>query len=233
MQAMFERLDADVYLMVDGDCTYPAAAASRLIAPILSGDADMVVGSRLHSDSKSQFRRVNRFGNGFFAVLVRIFFGASLTDILSGYRAFSRRFVESVPVFGGGFEIEAELTIKSLERGLRILEVPVDLAMRPAGSSSKIRVFRDGFVILSTILALLRDYKPMTAFGALGALLLVGTLILLSQMPVTYGNDASMVVTALTFIAGIRDYSGGSDSSLHFKTFSGAELQLKRSPTRA
>lgn len=167
---MFQEIDADVYVMVDGDSTYPAAAVRKLIAPILEDKADMVVGSRLHRSSHSQFRSVNRIGNYFFAYLFRLLFKSRLTDILSGYRAFNRTFIRNVPLFGGGFEVEAELTVKALQGGFRIIEIPVDLSHRPAQSESKIRIVHDGWVILSTILALVRDYKPLTVFGTVGLL---------------------------------------------------------------
>ena len=167
---MFQDIDADVYVMVDGDCTYPAEEVRKLIEPILEGRADMVVGSRLHQGSDSDFRLLNRIGNYFFASLFRVIFRSRLTDILSGYRAFSRPFVRGVPFFGGGFEVEAELTVKALQGGFQIEEVPVDLSPRPADSKSKIRIVHDGIVILSTILALVRDYKPLTTFGGLGLL---------------------------------------------------------------
>src|SRR5262245_18732041 len=167
---MFQIIDADIYVMVDGDSTYPSRAVHRLIEPILDDRADMVVGSRLHATSHSEFRSLNRLGNYFFRSLFRVVFRCHLTDILSGYRAFNRRFVQNVPLFGGGFEIEAELTVKALQNGFRIEEVPVDLVPRPAHSHSKIRIFHDGFVILSTILALVRDYKPLTVFGGIGLL---------------------------------------------------------------
>jgi len=168
---MFQTIDADIYIMVDGDGTYPSHAVRRLIQPLLDDRADMVVGSRLHAGARSEFRPLNKLGNYFFAYLFRLIFKSGLTDILSGYRAFNRRFVQDVPLFGGGFEIEAELTVKALQRGLRIEEVPVDLIPRPAHSHSKLRIFHDGLVILSTILALVRDYKPLTVFGGLGFIL--------------------------------------------------------------
>jgi len=168
VQAMFHRLDSDVYLMVDGDGTYPASAVHDLMRPILDDEADMVVGSRLHRESTSRFRTANKFGNGLFLWILNRLFHVRLTDILSGYRAFNRRFVKDIPVFSRGFEIETELTIKALQRGYRVVEVPVDLGERPDGSFSKIRVLQDGFLILNTILALFRDYKPLTFFGFAG-----------------------------------------------------------------
>jgi glycosyltransferase involved in cell wall biosynthesis len=177
VQSMFRQIDADVYLLVDGDATYPADAVHRLIAPILAGDADMVVGSRLHAGSHSQFKPLNRWANRLVLFLLRIVFGVRLSDALSGFRAFNRRFVKNLPLFGGGFEIETELTIKAAARGYRIMEVPVNLARRPEGSHSKIHFFRDGMLILTTILTLFRDYKPLTFFGSLGLLLVLSALI--------------------------------------------------------
>lgn len=139
VQSMFRRIDADVFVMVDGDETYPSAAVHRLIAPILAAEADMVVGSRLHPESQSRFRELNRLGNRLFLAVVNRLFGVRLTDTLSGFWAFNRSFVKGIPLFGGGFEIETELTIKGIERGFRIVEIPIDLGERPAGSFSKIQ----------------------------------------------------------------------------------------------
>lgn len=177
VQSMFRRVDADVYVMVDGDGTYPAEAVHQLIAPVLEGEADMVVGSRLHSSIQSQFRQLNRWGNRLVLALLNSIFKVKLTDILSGYRAFNRNFVRGLPLFGGGFEIETELTIKAVARGFRIVEIPTALTARPEGSHSKIKFFRDGFIILNTILALFRDYKPLTFFGSVGLVLVLLALV--------------------------------------------------------
>jgi glycosyltransferase involved in cell wall biosynthesis len=173
VQSMFHQLDADVYIMVDGDATYPARSVHALIAPILDGEADMVVGSRLHQQSASRFSWLNRLGNRLFLWVLNRLFHVRLTDILSGYRAFNRRFVKDIPLFSRGFEIETELTIKALQRGHRVVEVPVDLGVRPEGSFSKIRLVRDGVIILNTIVALFRDYKPLTFFAAGGLAFLI------------------------------------------------------------
>ncbi|HWW76797.1 MAG TPA: glycosyltransferase, partial [Pyrinomonadaceae bacterium] len=168
VQSMFRQVDADFYVMVDGDETYPPEAVHALLAPVVAGEADMSVGSRLHADSRSQFKRRNRLANQMVRSTLNSIFGVRLTDILSGYRAFSREFVKGLPLFGGGFEIETELTIKAVERGFRLVEVPVSLTHRPEGSHSKIQFMRDGFLILNTTLALFRDYKPLTFFGGVG-----------------------------------------------------------------
>jgi len=173
VQSMFRTIEADIYIMADGDDTYPPSEVHRLIEPVLRGEADMVVGSRLHTESNSAFRRLNLWGNQLFLSTLNFVFRVKLTDILSGYRVFSRQFVKTVALVGGGFEVETELTIKTLEAGFRIVEVPVDLGKRPEGSCSKIRPLQDGIRILCTIFALFRDYKPLTFFGAI-AMLLVG-----------------------------------------------------------
>jgi glycosyltransferase involved in cell wall biosynthesis len=179
VQTMFREVDADFYVLVDGDQTYPSVEVHRLLAPVLAGESDMAVGSRLTNQSQSEFKSFNRLGNRFFLNVINFIFRQNLTDILSGYRAFNRRFIKNTPIFGGGFEIETELTIKALEHGYRIIELPIDLRARPAGSSSKIRILHDGFLILSSILTLCRDYKPLTFFGSIGI-----TLILLGLIPI-------------------------------------------------
>ena len=177
VQTMFQRVDADVYIMVDGDDTYPADAVHELIRPVRNGSADMVVGSRLLA-ADSSFRLLNRVGNHLFQRVINFLFGTRLTDVLSGYRAMSRSFVKGLPLFVTGFEVEVEMTIKTLERGFRLTEVPTSLRDRPKGSHSKLRKFRDGGRILWTIFALLRDYKPMTSFGVVGL-----TMMLLGFIP--------------------------------------------------
>ena len=177
VQSMFRYVEADVYVMVDGDGTYPASEVHRLIDPVLKDEADMVVGSRLHAGTASEFRSINRWANRMVLTILNLMFRVRLTDILSGYRAFNRKFVKTIPVFGGGFEIETELTIKAVARGFRIVEIPAKLTARPQGSHSKIRLFRDGFLILNTILALFRDYKPLTFFGTAGLALIALSLV--------------------------------------------------------
>lgn len=183
VQAMFRDVEADIYVMVDGDNTYPANEVQKLIAPVMAGEADMTVGSRLAAQSQSEFKALNRLGNRFFLNTINFIFKVKLSDILSGYRAFNRKFVKNIPIFGGGFETETELTIKALARGYRVVELPVDLKARPEGSFSKIRILQDGFLILNSILTLFRDYKPLTFFGSIGLFLIFlglipGTLVI-------------------------------------------------------
>lgn len=178
VQRMFSEVDADVYVMVDGDSTYPANQVWNLIKPVLEKKVDMVVGSRLMQDSESEFKKLNHLGNKLFLWTINYFFNVKLTDILSGYRAFNRNFVKTLPLFGGGFEIETELTIKALAKKHRILEIPINLGVRPEGSNSKINIIRDGTLILQMIFSLFRDYKPLTFFGIIGLFLMLCGLIL-------------------------------------------------------
>lgn len=177
VQSMFREINADIYVMVDGDGTYPANSVHSLLAPVLSHDADMVVGSRLNATSQSEFRLMNRLGNNMFLWLTRTIFHAHIEDMLSGYRVFNRSIVKQLPLLSGGFEVETELTIKALERGYRVIELPIDLGSRPEGSHSKIRHVRDGLTITKMIFSLARDYKPLTIFGTLGLLLVLGGFI--------------------------------------------------------
>ncbi len=215
VQSMFRQVDADFYVMVDGDETYPPEAVHQLLAPVVAGEADMTIGSRLHAESRSQFKRRNRMANRLVRSALNFIFRVRLTDILSGYRAFNREFVKGLPLFGGGFEIETELTIKAVERGYRLTEIPVDLTHRPEGSHSKIQFMRDGFLILNTTLALFRDYKPLTFFGGLGLFLLVsaaapGAIALFDL--VGAGASARLAAAALSaalFLCGLLSLTAG------------------------
>jgi glycosyltransferase involved in cell wall biosynthesis len=171
----FRDVEADVYILIDGDDTYPVEEAPRLLQPILSDEADVVVATRLDGDARGGFRFINRFGNRLLLGVLNVVFGVRLTDLLSGYRLMKRDFVKQAPVLASGFELETELSILAFERGFRTVEMPITLRARPPGSHSKIRVFRDGLRILSAILTLLRDYRPLTFFGSAGlALAVVG-----------------------------------------------------------
>lgn len=202
IHSMFRHVEADVYVMVDGDGTYPAHDVHSLIAPIESGEADMVVGSRLHAQSDSEFKSMNRWGNKLFLHVVNLVFGVRITDMLSGYRAFSRAFVKRLPLMRGGFETETELTIKALDRGFRVAEVPVNLVGRPEGSFSKIRIANDGLRVVATILAMFRDYKPLTFFGGMGLVLVVlglvpGTLVVFEFVRTRYITHVPSAILAV------------------------------------
>jgi glycosyltransferase involved in cell wall biosynthesis len=160
----FSDVEADIYILVDGDDTYDAAAAPRLVSALLEGPYDMVNASRVekHTDA---YRRGHRFGNRMISSLVAAFFGTAFRDVLSGYRVFSRRYVKSFPALARGFEIETELTVHALQLRMPVNEVDTDYKERPEGSFSKLNTFRDGFRIIFTILHLLKEEKPLAFFG--------------------------------------------------------------------
>jgi glycosyltransferase involved in cell wall biosynthesis len=170
---MLDRVEADYYVMVDGDDTYPAEKVRELLAPVTAGAADMAVGARLAEYHERSFPRLHVAGNNLVRGLINRIFGAKLTDIMSGYRAFNRRVVRRIPVVSSGFEVETELTIQMLYYRLKVVEVQVPYRGRPEGSGSKLRTFRDGFRVLWKVFSLFRAFKPLTFFGSMGILLLV------------------------------------------------------------
>ncbi len=173
ISSMLSRVDADYYLMIDGDDTYPADSAADLLAPVMAGDADMAIGARLAAYDDKSFRPLHVFGNKLVRGMINLIFGVKLTDILSGYRAFNRRVVNCVPVVSSGFEVETELTIHSLYYRLKLVEVQVPYGVRPDGSVSKLRTFRDGFRVLWKLFNLMRAFKPLTFFGTISIILFV------------------------------------------------------------
>ncbi len=180
VRAGFRAVDADVIVLCDADSTYPADAIDRLVAPIEDGSADMVVGDRhaLGHYAAQNRRAMHGFGNRLVVTLINRLFGARLNDILSGYRAFSRGFVDNFPVLSTGFEIETEMTLHALDKRFRIVEVPVAYAERPAGSQSKLSTLRDGSRVLTTILQVLRYYRPLVLFGSLAMLFMAAGLVI-------------------------------------------------------
>lgn len=172
MRSMFRDIDADAYVMVDGDDTYPAHEALAMAQLVLDGEADMVIGDRLSSTYFAENRRrFHSFGNRLVRFLVNRIFSSDVHDIMTGARAFSRRFVKSFPVLTGGFEIETEMTIHALDKRFLIREVPITYRDRVEGSESKVSTFADGMKVLRTIAELFRDYRPLLFFGSIGAVL--------------------------------------------------------------
>jgi glycosyltransferase involved in cell wall biosynthesis len=167
VRRMFADVDADIYVLVDGDATYDAPSVRPMIARLIDGQLDMVVGTRVDHD-KIAYRTGHRAGNRVLSGFVAWVFGPSFNDMLSGYRVFSRRFVKSFPVLSGGFEIETELTVHALELGLPVEEIETPYYARPEGSSSKLSTWRDGFRILLTIANLYRAERPLPFFSVLG-----------------------------------------------------------------
>ncbi len=173
IEGMFERIDADYYVMTDGDDTYPADRVHELLAPVIAGQADMTVGLRVARDVGKAYRPLHVLGNRLVRGLVNLIFGCKLTDIMSGYRAFNRKVIARVPVVSSGFEVETEMTIQALYYQLLIVEVPVAYGARPEGSASKLRTFRDGARVLWKLFNLARAFKPLTFFGLVAIVLAV------------------------------------------------------------
>jgi glycosyltransferase involved in cell wall biosynthesis len=165
--AMLEKVEADVYIMVDGDATYPAGRVHDLIQPLIAGRADHVVGARQAVNPERAYRPLHSLGNRLVTYLVNRVFGTNLQDVMSGYRAFTREVARGVPVLSRGFDVETEFTLQSLEKGFRIEELPVDYVARPKGSQSKLSTFGDGFRVLRRIVVILKDLRPFSFFATL------------------------------------------------------------------
>jgi len=185
VRRMFADVDADVYVLVDGDATYDAPSAPRMIDVLLSEHLDMVVGLRV-DQSEAAYRRGHRTGNWMLTSFLSQVFGKAFKDILSGYRVFSRRFVKSFPVLSDGFEIETELSVHALELALPVAEVETPYYARPEGSFSKLNTWRDGLRIIGTILKLYRSEKPLRFFTAIGIFLALLSIALAVPIVVTY-----------------------------------------------
>jgi glycosyltransferase involved in cell wall biosynthesis len=185
VRRMFADIDADIYVLVDGDATYDAASAPRMIDALLSDHLDMVVGFRV-DQAAAAYRPGHRTGNWMLTSFLSSVFGQAFKDILSGYRVFSRRFVKSFPVLSDGFEIETELSVHALELALPAAEIETPYYARPEGSFSKLNTWRDGFRILGTILKLYRSEKPLRFFTAIGIFLTLVSIGLAIPIIVTY-----------------------------------------------
>ena len=173
--SMFMKVDADYYVIVDGDDTYSAEHVRKLLEPVMQEQADMAVAVRLAEYTATSFRPLHIFGNNLVRRLVNWIFKSNLSDIMSGYRAYSRELVQSIPILSSGFEVETEMTIRILDYGFRIKEVPLPYRERPEGSVSKLRTFHDGFRVLAEIARIAKAYKPFTFFGGIGmAFILAG-----------------------------------------------------------
>ena len=177
VRRMFQDVEADVYVMVDGDDTYDASVAPQLVARLVDENLDMVVGRRVETHVDA-YRAGHRLGNAVLTGLVRWLFGAKIVDMLSGYRVFSRRFVKSFPSFSREFEIETELTVHAMQMKMPVAELDTSYKERPPGSTSKLRTFRDGWRILLTITNLMRNERPLMFFSLVGTLVAIAALAL-------------------------------------------------------
>lgn len=217
IRRMFREIDADCYLITDGDDTYPAENAAVMTEHILSGRADMVIGDRLSSTYFTENKRpFHNSGNRLVRGLINTIFNSKITDIMTGCRAFNYEFVKSFPILSKGFEIETEMSIHALDKNFRLCEVPVTYRDRPEGSVSKLNTYKDGMRVLKTIVGLFRDYKPFAFFGWLGILcfltasvffvpvfseyLVTGTV---PKFPTLIGCSAIYVVAFLLWMCGV------------------------------
>ena len=172
VRRMFEVVEADLYIMVDSDGTYDAKGVWKLFAPVLGGEAEMVVGSRV-AESKGAYRKFHQLGNQLIIRLINTIFHSYFTDICSGYRVMTHYFVKNIPLLRKGFEVETELTVYSLINEFNVIEVPLAYGERPENSHSKLRTFSDGYKVLLTIVWLMRDLRPLLFFGLASALLVL------------------------------------------------------------
>jgi glycosyltransferase involved in cell wall biosynthesis len=215
VRRMFADIDADIYVMADGDATYDAAAAPDLVRRLVDEQLDMVVAAR-KSEVEEAYRRGHRLGNRLFTYILASLFGRSFTDIFSGYRVFSRRFVKSVPALSRGFETETEISVHALELAMPVGEVVTAYGARPEGSHSKLSTWRDGFRIMRTILHLFRIERPVLFYGGFGLLLAILAVILVIPLGITYARTGLvprfptailatglMIVAFLSFAVGL------------------------------
>jgi len=214
VRRMFADIDADIYVMADGDLTYDAKAAPAMVRQLLADELDMVVGTREH-EAKEAYRGGHVLGNRVFTGLLARLFGRSFSDIFSGYRVFSRRFVKSFPVLSEGFEIETEMSVHALELRMPVGEVATTYGARPEGSESKLSTFRDGWRILKTIATLYRVERPVLFYGTIGALLLVVAIILAVPLVITYVDTGlvprfptAILVTGMVIVAVLCFFAG-------------------------
>lgn len=218
VRQMFREIDADYYIMVDGDDTYPAEAAPRLLEPLMNDTADMTVGDRLSNGTygEENDRAFHGFGNNLVRWLIKVIYGYAFDDVMTGYRAFNRIFVKTMPVLSEGFQIETELSIHAVDKRFRTTDVPIDYRDRPEGSYSKLSTFGDGAKVLRAIASLFKDHKPMAFFGWLALILIVLGLIagipviaeyfqtgLVPRFPTAILAIALVICGALSFTAGI------------------------------
>jgi len=214
VRRMFADIDADIYVMADGDATYDAASAPGLVARMVEEQLDMVVGQRV-SEAELAYRRGHRFGNAMLTGMLARLFGRSFSDILSGYRVFSRRFVKSFPVLSVGFEIETEISVHALELKMPCAEVATPYFARPEGSASKLSTYSDGWRILRTIIKLYRIERPLWFFGAIAALFAAAAILLAVPLILTYLDThqvprfpTAILSTGLMLLAALNVFTG-------------------------
>ena len=216
IRRMFREVDAQCYIMVDGDDTYPMEAAPEMVEKVLQHNADMVVGDRLSSTYFTENKRpFHNFGNSLVRGSINRLFHCNVRDIMTGYRAFSYEFVKTFPVLSTGFEIETEMTIHAVNNNMQIDNVIIEYRDRPEGSASKLNTYSDGVKVLRTIVRLYRDYKPMGFFTVLAALLAILAIIFIIPVLTAYWETGqvrkfpTLIVCGFTMIAALQAFFSG------------------------
>lgn len=216
IRRMFREIDAECYVMVDGDDTYPAEYAPEMIDKVLSKKVDMVVGDRLSSTYFSENKRpFHNFGNSLVRKSINTLFKSDIKDIMTGYRAFSYQFVKSFPVLSKGFEIETEMSIHAVNTNMLLENVIIDYRDRPEGSESKLNTYSDGLKVLKTIMKLFRNYKPLAFFGGVSVLLLLLAFVFFIPVFVQYlqtglvPNFPTLIVCGFVVVAAIQSFFSG------------------------
>lgn len=216
IRRMFREIDAECYIMIDADDTYPADCADDLVNAVVKDGADMVVGDRLSSTYFSENKRpFHNVGNSVVRWLINTFFRSDIKDIMTGCRAFSYQFVKSFPVLSRGFEVETEMSIWAIDKNMYIVNIPVNYKDRPKGSSSKLNTYSDGFKVIMTILRLLRNYKPMLFFGTVSFLLVLIATIFFVPVLIEYSrtglvpNFPTLIVCGFVYMAAIQSFFAG------------------------
>lgn len=216
IRRMFSEIDARCYLMVDGDDTYPASSAREMADKVLIDRADMVVGDRLSSTYFQENKRpFHNFGNSLVKMSINTLFKSDIKDIMTGYRAFSYRFVKTFPVLSKGFEIETEMTIHAVDKNMYVENVVIDYRDRPSGSVSKLNTYSDGFKVLRTIMRMFRTYRPSVFFGLICAILLVVATGFFIPIAIEYVQTGlvprfpTLIVCGFVVIAAIQSFFSG------------------------
>ena len=234
IRRMFREVDARVYVIVDGDDTYPAEAAPEMVRRVLEEQADMVVGDRLSSTYYTENKRpFHNFGNSFVKNCINRFFDTNIQDIMTGYRAFSYSFVKTFPVLSGGFEIETEMSIHAADKHMQVDNVIIDYRDRPEGSVSKLNTFSDGFKVLTRLLNLYKNYKPFSFFSMLSAVLVVLGIGFLIPVIIEYVKTGlvpkfpTLIVCCFVLVAALQSFFAGLMlQSMEQKNKQDFEMQL-------
>lgn len=216
VQSMFDKIDAEVYVMVDGDDTYDISGVNHMISVVMNDEADMVVGNRLETHSSKSFRLFHTVGNKLVRLLINKLFKSKLKDIMSGFRVMSNKFVKNINITASGFEVETEMTIKSLKYGYLIKEIDIKYKERPEGSYSKLSTLNDGILVLKTIFIIFKEYRPLLFFSFISLVLLLISLLsgyvvikefirtrYITHVPLAIFASGTMILSIISFITGV------------------------------